>query len=110
MSLKINNDSFIIKDICNTISLEDDIDFRNSNKLKINNKKISSSSVDETRTIKQSIIKNDKDKSNLIYGNSLDNLKPFRMGKTFTFIYFYGSPLIVIGPDCKNNSYIILIS
>jgi hypothetical protein len=39
----------------------------------------------------------------LLYGNSINDLTPKRLGKMFAFCYINQKPLIVIGPDCKNN-------
>ena len=42
--------------------------------------------------------------SNLfLYGNSINDSTPKRLGKMFAFCYINQKPLIVIGPDCKNN-------
>ena len=37
----------------------------------------------------------------LIFGNPINQNKPLHLGNTITLLYFKGSPLIVIGPDCK---------
>ncbi len=40
-------------------------------------------------------------KSYLLYGNHIDNLKPKYLGKSRAFFYINNYPLIIIGPDCK---------
>ena len=45
--------------------------------------------------------------SSLFYGNSINNLTPKRIGKLFAFLYIKQKPLIIIGPDCKNNILIL---
>ena len=37
----------------------------------------------------------------LIFGNPINQNNPLHLGNTITLLYFKGSPLIVIGPDCK---------
>ena len=44
-----------------------------------------------------------------IFGNDISIIKPSHMGKTITLLYFKGNPLVVIGPDCKQNKYIMII-
>ena len=41
----------------------------------------------------------------IVYGNSINDLIPKRIGKLFAFLYINQKPLIMIGPDCKKNSY-----
>ena len=50
-----------------------------------------------TRADKQSIEKME----DLIFGNPINQNNPLHLGNTITLLYFKGSPLIVIGPDCK---------
>ena len=50
-----------------------------------------------TRADKQSIEKTE----DLIFGNPINQNNPLHLGNTITLLYFKGSPLIVIGPDCK---------
>ena len=37
----------------------------------------------------------------LVYGNPINQNSPLHLGNTITLLYIKGSPLIVIGPDCK---------
>ena len=37
----------------------------------------------------------------LVYGNPIIQNSPLHLGNTITLLYIKGSPLIVIGPDCK---------
>ena len=39
--------------------------------------------------------------NSLLYGNSINDLTPKRIGKLFAFFYINEKPLILIGPDCK---------
>ena len=50
-----------------------------------------------TRADKQSIEKTE----DLIFGNPINQNNPLHLGNTITLLYIKGSPLIVIGPDCK---------
>ena len=50
-----------------------------------------------TRADKQSIEKME----DLIFGNPINQNNPLHLGNTITLLYIKGSPLIVIGPDCK---------
>ena len=43
--------------------------------------------------------------SNLLYGNSINDLTPKHLGKLFAFFYINQKPLIMIGPDYKKNSF-----
>lgn len=45
--------------------------------------------------------------SSLLYGNSINDLTPKRIGRLFAFFYINEKPLILIGPDCKKNIIII---
>lgn len=49
------------------------------------------------------IIKEEEKKfsSSLLYGNSINEIKPKHIGKLFAFFYVNEKPLILIGPDCK---------
>ena len=51
------------------------------------------------------IIKEEEKKfsSSLLYGNSINEIKPKHIGKLFAFFYFNEKPLILIGPDCKKT-------
>ena len=44
---------------------------------------------------------NDKEVIEKIYGNDYSEKSPFKLGHTYTFLYYKEQPLIVIGPDCK---------
>ena len=39
--------------------------------------------------------------NDLVYGSSIDNPKPNKLGGVKAFLYIKGNPLIIIGPDCK---------
>ncbi len=54
------------------------------------------------------IIKNEEKKfsGSLLYGNSINNITPKRLGRLYAFFYINENPLIIIGPDCKNYHYI----
>ena len=41
--------------------------------------------------------------NSLLYGNSINDSTPKRLGKMYAFFYVNKKPLILIGPDCKNN-------
>ena len=41
--------------------------------------------------------------SSLLYGNSINEIKPKHIGKLFAFFYVNEKPLILIGPDCKKT-------
>jgi hypothetical protein len=51
------------------------------------------------------IIKEEEKKfsSSLLYGNSINEIKPKHIGKLFAFFYVNEKPLILIGPDCKKT-------
>ena len=44
----------------------------------------------------------------LLYGNSINDLTPKRIGKLYAFFYINGKPLILIGPDCKKLAIFII--
>ena len=44
----------------------------------------------------------------LLYGNSINDLTPKRIGKLYAFFYINGKPLILIGPDCKKIFFFII--
>ena len=37
----------------------------------------------------------------MVYGSDIKNKNPFKTGKTYSFLYLSGYPLIIIGPKCK---------
>lgn len=43
----------------------------------------------------------------LLYGNSINDLTPKRIGKLYAFFYIKNKPLIIIGPDCKKIVFFI---
>ena len=43
--------------------------------------------------------------SSLFYGNSFNDDSPKHIGNMFAFFYINKKPLILIGPDCKNDLY-----
>ena len=43
--------------------------------------------------------------TSLLFGNSIDDLSPRRLGNMYAFFYFKNKPLIIIGPDCKKYIY-----
>ena len=43
--------------------------------------------------------------SSLFYGNSFNDYSPKHIGNMFAFFYINKKPLILIGPDCKNDLY-----
>ena len=45
----------------------------------------------------------------LLYGNSINDLTPKRLGKLYAFFYINNKPLIIIGPDCKKIFFILYI-
>ena len=51
------------------------------------------------------MIKEEENKfsTSLLYGNSINDLKPKHLGKLFAFLYINEKPLILIGPDCKKK-------
>ena len=49
---------------------------------------------------------NIESKPYLFYGNHYQNLHPKYLGKTRAFLYRNDSPLIIIGPDCKFDTFI----
>ena len=77
----------------------------------------SSSNISENEALDKDIDNNQEDKlespiikeeekkfsSSLLYGNSINDLKPKRIGKLFAFCYINEKPLILIGPDCKKK-------
>ena len=77
----------------------------------------SSSNISENEALDKDIDNNQEDKlespiikeeekkfsSSLLYGNSINDLKPKRIGKLFAFFYINEKPLILIGPDCKKK-------
>ena len=67
-------------------------------------KEIESSQMNK---LNRPIIKEEQNHLNtsLLYGNSINDLSPRRLGKMYAFLYFKNKPLIIIGPDCKKNIY-----
>ena len=67
-------------------------------------KEIESSQMNK---LNRPIIKEEQNHLNtsLLYGNSINDLTPRRLGKMYAFLYFKNKPLIIIGPDCKKNIY-----
>ena len=77
----------------------------------------SSSNISENEALDKDIDNNQEDKlespiikeeekkfsSSLLYGNSINDLKPKRIGKLLLFFYINEKPLILIGPDCKKK-------
>jgi hypothetical protein len=83
LSTMINSSSNIIEEEI----LDKDIDINQEDKLGI------------------PIIKEEEKKfsSSLLYGNSINEIKPKHIGKLFAFFYVNEKPLILIGPDCKKT-------
>ena len=77
----------------------------------------SSSNINEEEILDKDIDMNQEDKlgipiikeeekkfsSSLLYGNSINEIKPKNIGKLFAFFYINEKPLILIGPDCKKK-------
>ena len=61
--------------------------------------------VNQENNLTYSIIKEEENKfsSSLLYGNSINDLKPKHLGKLLAFFYINEKPLILIGPDCKKK-------
>ena len=61
--------------------------------------------VNQENNLSYSIIKEEENKfsSSLLYGNSINDLKPKHLGKLLAFFYINEKPLILIGPDCKKK-------
>ena len=61
--------------------------------------------TNQENTLTYSIIKEEENKfsGSLLYGNSINDLKPKYLGKLLAFFYINEKPLILIGPDCKTK-------
>lgn len=46
-------------------------------------------------------------KKDFVYGTSIKDPNPSRLGKTLSFWYIKKNPLITIGPHCKHNLYLL---
>ena len=59
--------------------------------------------TNQENTLTYSIIKEEENKfsGSLLYGNSINDLKPKYLGKARAFCYINNYPIIIIGPDCK---------
>ena len=59
--------------------------------------------INQSNNLNYSIIKEEEKQFNtsLLYGNSINDLKPRHLGKLLAFFYINKKPLILIGPDCK---------
>lgn len=65
--------------------------------------------INQDNNLTYSIIKEEEEKkfsSSLLYGNSINDLKPKHLGNLLAFFYINEKPLILIGPDCKKKIYI----
>ena len=62
---------------------------------------------DQSEKLNRPIIKEEHThfSSSLFYGNSFNDYSPKRIGNMFAFFYIKKKPLILIGPDCKNDLY-----
>ena len=75
----------------------------------------SSSNISEEEILDKDIYVNQEDKlaiikeeeknfsSSLLFGNSINDIKPKHLGNLFAFFYINEKPLILIGPDCKKK-------
>lgn len=61
--------------------------------------------TNQQNNLNYSMIKEEENKfsTSLLYGNSINDLKPKNLGKLFAFLYINEKPLILIGPDCKKK-------
>ena len=61
--------------------------------------------INQENNLTYSIIKEEEKKfsSSLLYGNSINDLKPKHLGNLLAFLYINETPLILIGPDCKKK-------
>lgn len=68
--------------------------------------------INQENNLDLPIIKDEEKKfsGSLLYGNSINDINPKRLGRLYAFFYINKKPLIIIGPDCKNYHYIINIS
>lgn len=62
---------------------------------------------DQSEKLNRPIIKEEHThfSSSLLYGNSFNDYSPKHIGNMFAFFYINKKPLILIGPDCKNDLY-----
>ena len=61
--------------------------------------------VNQENNLTYTIIKEEENKfsNSLLYGNSINDLKPKHLGNLLAFFYINEKPLILIGPDCKKK-------
>lgn len=61
--------------------------------------------TNQQNNLNYSMIKEEENKfsTSLLYGNSINDLKPKHLGKLLAFLYINEKPLILIGPDCKKK-------
>ena len=71
----------------------------------LNDNEVINKNIDTSQTnkLKSPIIKEEENhfNSSLLYGNSINDLTPKRIGNMYAFLYINKKPLIIIGPDCK---------
>ena len=103
------NNYDINKQINNNFQIQTELKIINNSSLSLNE----STEIDKNKEkMLEQPTTNSEHQSNfsdsLLYGNSINDLTPKRLGKLYAFFYINNKPLIIIGPDCKKIVFYII--
>jgi hypothetical protein len=113
--LKSKRDNYyydINKDDANeTEHIQTELTSMNTSSSTLNEDEILDKEINQANKLNSPIIKEEANNiygGSLLYGNSINDLTPRRIGNMYAFLYINQKPLIVIGPDCKKYIHLFL--